>query len=349
MNGSHFDDDTFCQALLDSSRDDAPAEDAQNRLAFALGLPPVIPTVGGPSAPTPAAPPNATTDASGLGEALSATIQSSAVQTATTGALSSVKAAATVTVTKAAAPTLFSAATKWGAAIVISLGVATGTTTILTGTSSPAPTVALNAPTSPQNTATQQQSATERGANSPIETPQESIPQVAPQVDSPAGTVSVPKSITATPSEPVSTKPLDTSNVATGSAQNNTMAQPISTAEKSITDLSPTPRVQEGASTNTAPAPTAMASSLRAEINQIDRIRGYISSGNGAAALRELNSYSAEFPNGTLRGEVTSLRLEALLLTGDRAQAAAIARSLLSAAPNSPNAPRWRSIAGMSN
>jgi TolA-binding protein len=110
------------------------------------------------------------------------------------------------------------------------------------------------------------------------------------------------------------------------------------------------PAKAEGASVAASPAAmtTSTATSLTLEVARLDRAKSAVASGQGAVALRELDAYAREFPTGSLRGEATLLRVDALLLAGDRAGAAALARALVQAAPQSPLAPRLRGIAGMS-
>jgi TolA-binding protein len=104
-----------------------------------------------------------------------------------------------------------------------------------------------------------------------------------------------------------------------------------------------------GGEVNAAPTTTSTSTSLTLEVARLDRAKSAVAAGQGAVALQELDAYAREFPTGSLRGEATLLRVDALLLAGDRAGAAALAKALVVAAPQSPLAPRLRGIAGMSN
>ncbi len=61
-----------------------------------------------------------------------------------------------------------------------------------------------------------------------------------------------------------------------------------------------------------------------------------------------MNAYFARFPKGHLSSEARLLRIEAMAAAGQRDQAAAQARALLAANPNSPYSARLRAIAGES-
>jgi outer membrane protein assembly factor BamD (BamD/ComL family) len=62
------------------------------------------------------------------------------------------------------------------------------------------------------------------------------------------------------------------------------------------------------------------------------------------AALAALDRYKSRFATGRLGPEATVLRIEALMLRGDRAQASALADRFESSNPKSPYAERIRSI-----
>lgn len=58
------------------------------------------------------------------------------------------------------------------------------------------------------------------------------------------------------------------------------------------------------------------------------------------AALRALDRYHAQFSGGALSSEETVLRVEALLMRGDKSSAVALANSFTAAHPDSPYARR---------
>jgi outer membrane protein assembly factor BamD (BamD/ComL family) len=86
------------------------------------------------------------------------------------------------------------------------------------------------------------------------------------------------------------------------------------------------------------------ASTLDAETSLLDAARGALRDGHPEAALRTLEGYDAQFPSGLLSPEATVLRIEALVRVGDDAGAGRLADSFLRAHPESPLAPRVRSL-----
>jgi hypothetical protein len=88
----------------------------------------------------------------------------------------------------------------------------------------------------------------------------------------------------------------------------------------------------------------AADSSLRGETAQLDRARSAMAAGNARAGLAELDRYDAAFPRGALAPEATLLRIKALVMTGDRAGARALARSFATSHPQSPHLEQLRSL-----
>ena len=70
---------------------------------------------------------------------------------------------------------------------------------------------------------------------------------------------------------------------------------------------------------------------------------------DGVRAAKELDSYARRFPAGSLRTEAKVLRIEALMLRGDRAGATRLGRALLQRSPKGPYARRIRSLLGESD
>jgi hypothetical protein len=83
---------------------------------------------------------------------------------------------------------------------------------------------------------------------------------------------------------------------------------------------------------------------LLAEIASLDGARRALAGHDARAALEELDAYDRAFPSGSLADEVTVLRVDALEQEGERARAAAAARSFLEANPHSPHAPHLRRV-----
>ena len=105
---------------------------------------------------------------------------------------------------------------------------------------------------------------------------------------------------------------------------------------------SPTPR---SVAPPAAP-PSAPSGSLADEIALLDAARRALRSGDARLALGELDRHQAEFPRGLLGQEATLLRIEALVRSGNRPAAEALARQFLARQPNSPHAKRIESLLG---
>jgi hypothetical protein len=99
------------------------------------------------------------------------------------------------------------------------------------------------------------------------------------------------------------------------------------------------------------PTPAAAASSpspIMMEIASLERARGPLGAGDAARALRELDRHERDFPRGALAPEATALRIEALVRSGDRAGAAALADRFLKTPGGAAHAKRIRSLVGAS-
>jgi hypothetical protein len=119
-----------------------------------------------------------------------------------------------------------------------------------------------------------------------------------------------------------------------------TPARSLPPAVPSTPDLSP-PR---------APVAEPLAepeSALSHEVAAIDKARTALGRGDARAALKELDRYDRDVHAGHLGAEAMYLRMEALSLQGDHAQAANAARRLLSAYPDGPHAARAKALVGM--
>jgi hypothetical protein len=114
-------------------------------------------------------------------------------------------------------------------------------------------------------------------------------------------------------------------------------------AEPSLSAVQgPTESKPRGARPAKPPAPDAPVASgdLRAEMLLLRRARAGIREHDGARALSELRDYAMHFPNGTFSPEAMVLRVEALDLEGQHAQAVTLGRRFLSAYADSPFADR---------
>jgi hypothetical protein len=91
-------------------------------------------------------------------------------------------------------------------------------------------------------------------------------------------------------------------------------------------------------------ATPAPASSLREETVLLDRARAVIVAGDPGAGLVALDRYTATFPRGALAPEAALLRIKALVMSGDRSRARALARSFMAARPRDPHIEELRSL-----
>jgi hypothetical protein len=86
--------------------------------------------------------------------------------------------------------------------------------------------------------------------------------------------------------------------------------------------------------------------SLADEVAALDVAREALAAGDAGRALRALDQHDQRFAGGMLGPEATVLRIEALLLRGDRASATRLGEAFLAAHPRSPHASRLRSLLG---
>jgi hypothetical protein len=86
-------------------------------------------------------------------------------------------------------------------------------------------------------------------------------------------------------------------------------------------------------------------SSLAKDIHALDRARQALGRRDAETALRALDELDRGMPTGVLSPEATVVRIEALLLRGDRARAAGLARRFISEFPRSPHVPRLKAVA----
>jgi len=89
---------------------------------------------------------------------------------------------------------------------------------------------------------------------------------------------------------------------------------------------------------------------IRVELAAVDAAMKALRGGNAQEALAALDRYDTSFgKGGSLRVEATALRIEALVRTGDRAKAEALASAFLSQHPQNPYAARVRALIGSPN
>jgi hypothetical protein len=96
-------------------------------------------------------------------------------------------------------------------------------------------------------------------------------------------------------------------------------------------------------------SPPVDAEHLTEEVAAVDRARALVTAGRGAEALAALDAYEHGFPVRRFAPEALYLRMEALLLDGNRGAAEQVAARLVARYPRSPQAPRARQILGTTN
>jgi hypothetical protein len=87
------------------------------------------------------------------------------------------------------------------------------------------------------------------------------------------------------------------------------------------------------------------ASRLAREVAALDAARASLSIGAGQGALRQIERYRAEFPDGELAADAEAVAIEALAVEGDHSALAAAAQRFLARYPRDPHAPRVRELA----
>ncbi len=127
------------------------------------------------------------------------------------------------------------------------------------------------------------------------------------------------------------------------------LAQPTVTASPTLTaEASSLPAVPTSGTTSVAPkAPAPSASlGLSDEIKLLDRARSTLAS-NPQASMAALDEYRKLFPKPTLGLEAQVIRIEALVNSGDRGSARALAKDFLARHASSPHASRIRKLVGL--
>jgi hypothetical protein len=95
---------------------------------------------------------------------------------------------------------------------------------------------------------------------------------------------------------------------------------------------------------STSTSAKARPPSLAEEVSVIDEARGALAARDPGAALRALDEHDRRFPRGVLVPEARVLRVEALVLRGDRAAATKLAQPILAHDPKGQYAERLRSL-----
>jgi outer membrane protein assembly factor BamD (BamD/ComL family) len=90
--------------------------------------------------------------------------------------------------------------------------------------------------------------------------------------------------------------------------------------------------------------PVSPSDQLAREVRALELAHRALTEHDPRAALARLDRYRAQFPGGSLSSEAAVLRAQALLASGDRAGAQAVADSFSAAHPDSPYASRLKEI-----
>ncbi|MBN2196042.1 MAG: outer membrane protein assembly factor BamD [Polyangiaceae bacterium] len=88
-------------------------------------------------------------------------------------------------------------------------------------------------------------------------------------------------------------------------------------------------------------------STLGAEVARLDEARTASRAGDHGEAIRIVEDYRREFPNGALAPDAEVVALEALAKLGERAEVARRAARFLARYPNDPHAGRAKRLAGL--
>jgi TolA-binding protein len=145
---------------------------------------------------------------------------------------------------------------------------------------------------------------------------------------------------------------LSTPKVASQTALTKTAQEAVSpppvapVAESPVAAEPPVAEAPVAGSPRSKAPPTPGSADITGEIAAISVARSALDKGNARAGLSALDHYQQDYPHGALAPEATVLRIEALLMAGDRARAKSLGESFLKAHPKSPHAQRVRSLIG---
>jgi hypothetical protein len=95
--------------------------------------------------------------------------------------------------------------------------------------------------------------------------------------------------------------------------------------------------------------PSARETELSRELELLDRARRDLASGDPRSALSALERREREIENRALNPEATLVRVQALLASGERDRALALAKEFLSRVSSGPHAERMRRLIATSH
>jgi hypothetical protein len=145
--------------------------------------------------------------------------------------------------------------------------------------------------------------------------------------------------------------PLSEPNAAALSPPPSVVDQPASASRgrhrPSLRRHSPSPgeTAESHAGEETADKAVLDASTLAAEVARIDAARAASATGDNAEAIRLIDRYHRDFPNGALAPDADVVALESMAAKGDRAEIARRAALFLSRYPADPHAARVKWLA----
>lgn len=162
-----------------------------------------------------------------------------------------------------------------------------------------------------------------------------------------SGSEAAPQAVTVAasprPKAPVATMRREEPSPAPEAAYAPVPALPVPRARNPAASVQPRAIVVAAPAPTEPPAPALRLSpppALGEETASLDAARSALRSGRAGEALVQLDAYARRFPGGVLGPESSALRVEALLLLGDRAGAEAIAHALIASAPRTSAARR---------
>jgi hypothetical protein len=151
---------------------------------------------------------------------------------------------------------------------------------------------------------------------------------------------------------PTSVAPAAPSEVAPARIGAPALAEPAAATEPASASTPPAPghgarpRKASGASLSSRASQTSAAESLLArEVAALDAARRALAVGASASALRQIERYHRDFPQGELSADADVLAIEALAAEGDGAATKRAARRFLRQYPRDPHVARIRELA----
>ncbi|MBI5533865.1 MAG: hypothetical protein HY898_14180 [Deltaproteobacteria bacterium] len=162
---------------------------------------------------------------------------------------------------------------------------------------------------------------------------------VSPNAQAPAQVPTAPTATMSVVASPLVSAPISNAPAATAS-----QTARIETTPRSAVVSAPVESEPEPAPASSAPPAASSNPSLAEEVAVLDEARKAVAAGRGADALVALDRYQRDYPRGRLGHEAAFVRMQALILTGNRAAAQQLAEQFLRASPSSPLAPRVREL-----